>query len=190
MSKDVFTTLGASNHSKLERVRHDYYATDPKALELLLEHEEFSLDIWEPAVGGGHLSKVLEDEGYSVRKSDLIPRFKGVEKLDFFNTEEINYYGDIITNPPFKKAQRFVEKAIEVVSEGSKVAMFLRLQFLETKSRRILFDTHPPKRVYVFSSRVACAPNGDFENVTNAVAYAWFIWEKGFKGDPIIKWIN
>lgn len=25
---------------------------------------------------------------------------------------------------------------------------------------------------------------------SSAVAYAWFVWEKGFQGDPIIKWIN
>jgi len=24
----------------------------------------------------------------------------------------------------------------------------------------------------------------------SAVAYAWFIWEKGYKGDTIVKWIN
>lgn len=24
----------------------------------------------------------------------------------------------------------------------------------------------------------------------NAIAYAWYVWEKGFTGDPIIKWFN
>lgn len=33
----IFTTLGASNHALEEREQHDYYATDPKAVELLLE---------------------------------------------------------------------------------------------------------------------------------------------------------
>ena len=33
--------------------------------------------------------------------------------------------------------------------------------------------------------------NGKFEKYpSSAVAYAWFVWEKGFKGDPVIKWIN
>lgn len=33
--------------------------------------------------------------------------------------------------------------------------------------------------------------NGDFQSITSsAVAYAWFVWEKGFTGDPVIKWIN
>lgn len=24
----------------------------------------------------------------------------------------------------------------------------------------------------------------------SATAYAWYVWEKGYKGDPIIKWFN
>ena len=38
----AFATLGASNHSEKERHPNDYYATDPKAMELLLEKEQFS----------------------------------------------------------------------------------------------------------------------------------------------------
>lgn len=69
--------------------------------------------------------------------------------------------------------------------------MFLKLQFLEGKQRKELFKKYPPKVVYVSSSRLICAKNGDFsEYKSSAVAYAWFVWEKGFKGDPIIKWIN
>ena len=56
-SKKVFTTLGASNHALEEREQHDYYATDPKAVELLLELEQFAPVIWEPACGEGHFPR-------------------------------------------------------------------------------------------------------------------------------------
>jgi hypothetical protein len=52
-SKTVFTTLGASSHSKDEREQHDYYATDPKAVKMLLELETFNKNILEPCCGGG-----------------------------------------------------------------------------------------------------------------------------------------
>lgn len=70
--------------------------------------------------------------------------------------------------------------------------MFLRLQFLEGKERQRLFKNFPPKVVYVFSSRILCAKNGDFEadRYNSAIAYAWFVWVKGYKGDTIIRWIN
>ena len=78
--------------------------------------------------------------------------------------------------------------------DGTKVAMFLKVQFLEGKERRKLFEKHPPKVIYVASGRLLCAKNGEFEKMRqgggSAVAYAWFVWEKGFKGSPIIKWIN
>ena len=72
--------------------------------------------------------------------------------------------------------------------------MFLRLQFLEGKKRKQLFTNFPPTKVLISSSRILCAKNGDFERMKqgggSAVAYAWIIWEKGYQGDPIIKWFN
>lgn len=35
------------------------------------------------------------------------------------------------------------------------------------------------------------AENNDYYAIEpKAVAYAWFIWVKGFKGNPVIKWVN
>ena len=73
-AKSIFVCNGASNHSEDERQQPDYYATDPKALELLLELEDFSPYVWEPACGEGHLSDVLKDHGYKVKSSDIINR--------------------------------------------------------------------------------------------------------------------
>lgn len=67
--------------------------------------------------------------------------------------------------------------------------MFLKLTFLEGKGRKQMFLQNPPTKVYVSSSRLECGTNGEFKG-TSAVAYAWFIWEKGYKGNTIIKWIN
>ena len=56
----IFATLAATSHSRTgERQKHDYYATEPRAVELLLEVEKFDKNILEPACGEGHISKVL-----------------------------------------------------------------------------------------------------------------------------------
>jgi len=69
--------------------------------------------------------------------------------------------------------------------------MFLKLQFLEGKARKELFAKHPPITVYVSSSRLLCAKNGDFESAGgSAVAYCWYIWEKGFADETTLKWVN
>ena len=192
----VFTTLGASSHTSAERETNDYYATDPRALEMLLELESFSKDVWECACGGGHLVDVLKAHGHDVKASDIVDHgYEGTEILDFLSTtaEDVKDIGrrDIITNPPYKIAHGFVEHALDVVEDGTKVVMFLRLQFLEGQARRRLFKEHPPKTIYVSSSRLKCGKNGDFEDGdSSAIAFAWFIWEKGFKGEPTIKWFN
>lgn len=191
-AKNIFTTLGASNHVDHERQEDDYYATEPRAMELLLEQETFSHKIWEPACGGGHLSKVLEAHGYDVLSTDLVYRDYGYpEPVNFLTISNDSFDGDIITNPPYKYALEFVQKAINTVQDGHKVAMFLKLTFLEGKARKQFFIEHPPKTVYVSSSRLKCAMNGEFDKFgSSATAYAWFVWEKGFNGEPVIKWIN
>ena len=51
-----------------------------------------------------------------------------------------------------------------------------------------------PKCVYVSSSRILCAKNAMFDEMKagggSAVAYAWFEFEKGYKGKSELKWIN
>jgi hypothetical protein len=194
-ANSIWKTLGASNHTDKERQNEDYYATDPIAAEWLLKIEEIPKDkpIWECAAGEKHLSKVFEEHGYKVRSSDLIVRIEDVEQLDFLTSNE-TWDGTIITNPPYNQAVNFIQKAMESITEGNKVIMFLKVQFLEGKSRKKLFEKYPPKTVWVSSSRITCAKNGDFEymkaNGGSAVAYAFYVWQKGYKGDTILKWFN
>ena len=69
--------------------------------------------------------------------------------------------------------------------------MFLKIQFLEGKKRKEFFKYFPPKYIYVASSRLRCAKNGEFDKYgSSAVCYAWFVWEKGFQGEPSVRWIN
>ena len=187
----IFKALGASNHTEKERQQQDYYATEPRAAELLLERETFSENVWECACGEKHLAKVFEAHGYNVRSSDIVDRC-GNEIYDFLDMCNTDWDGDIITNPPYALATEFVYKALSIIPEGHKVAMFLKLQFLEGKERRELYRIAPPRKLYVASSRLNCAMNGDFEkyNYNSAVCYAWFVWEKGYKGKPEIEWIN
>lgn len=182
--------LGASNHSDTERQPEDYYATNPKTVEKLLKVENFNHYVWEPACGEGHISKVLEAHGHKVFSTDLVNRGYGNDFLDFlkYKPEKGRNGMDIITNPPYKYAQEFVEHALDISMESVKIAMLLKIQFLEGKKRRPLFDKHPPQTIYVFTERQECAKNGIFTG-GSAVCYAWFVWKKGHMGPTHIKWI-
>ena len=192
-TKSIYTTLGASNYTDKEREENDFYATEPKAAELLCDLITFSPLIWECACGKGHLADVFEKRGYIVKATDLVYRGYGEGGVDFLKWDR-PFNGDIITNPPYKFAQEFVEKAISLVNEGHHVAMFLKLTFMEGQKRKKLFTQFPPKYIYVSSSRLQCAKNAEFERMKDggggAVAYGWYIWEKGYNGDTIVRWFN
>lgn len=194
--KSVYSIIGASNHVDEERQENDFYTTDPQAVEKLLKKETFNKNIWECACGKGHISKALEKQGYNVFSTDKYIydyEGQGLPPVDFLNDEiqGLADVFDIITNPPYKYALEFCERAIKYIKNGCKVAMFLKLTFLEGKRRLSFFKKYPPKKIYVFSSRVNCAKNGDFEkSKSSAVCYAWFVWEKGFDGLPSIDWIE
>ena len=114
--------------------------------------------------------------GKKVYSTDLIDRGYGTGGVDFLKATE-NPYGAIITNPPYKIALKFIEKALDISDEGTKIAMFLKLTFLEGKRRKPLFRDN----------------DGDFTaipNNGNAIAYAWFVWEKSYKGETVVDWIN
>lgn len=134
-NKCVFTSLGASNHAQEERQSEDYYATDPKALELILPHITLHENVWECACGGGHLSEVLKRNGYKVYSTDLVDRGYQDRVIDFLKADK-PFFGDILTNPPYKYAQEFVEHALELLHKGNKLIMFLKVLFLESKARK------------------------------------------------------
>ena len=191
-SKSTFSCLGASSHSQDEREENDFYATDPKAIDYLLRNEYFPKDkqIWECACGTGHLSERLKEHGYNVYSSDLVDRGYQDKCIDFLTYSSGGFNNNIITNPPYKYASEFVLKALEVVNIGCKVAMFLKIQFVESEKRfKELFSKYPPKTIHVFVKRIQCAKNGEFKG-TRAVCYAWFVWEKGLIGATELRWIN
>ena len=196
MSKDwtggfrsVVGCLGASSHSEGEREENDFYATDPIAAEWLIKLEELNPNIWECACGQGHLAKVFEAHGFNVKATDLIDRGYGQGGVDFLKSDGL-FVGDIITNPPYKYAQEFIEHALNIIPDGNKVCVLLKVQFLEGKQRRSLFENCPPHTVWVSSSRIKHGINGDFSRANSMMAIAWYVWEKGYHGDTILKWFN
>lgn len=197
MSSKIFTPLGASNHTKQEREKNDFYATSPEAITHLIESgAEIPQVIYEPACGNGCLSEILKVKyGRKVYSHDIIDRGYGEGVKDFFQTKELpNDCNCILTNPPYSLATEFIIHAINLLEEGGLCIMFLKTTFLEGKKRHEkLFSKCPPKVIYQFIQRIQCAKDAQFtkmkEGGGSAVSHAWFIFQKGYSGDTTIKWI-
>jgi hypothetical protein len=165
---------------------NDFYPTPPHATRALLAVEQFGSTVWEPACGDGAISRVLRAEGYRVISSDLVNRGYG-EVADFFRSRR--NVESIVTNPPYKLAEEFVRRALDVTS--FKVAMLLRLSFLESQGRYSLFQETPLESVYVFSRRLSLHRGMIVTGrSTGAFPYAWYVWRHGYRGEPRIRWIS
>lgn len=164
-----------------DREVNDFYPTPPNATKELLKRISLSGSIWECACGDGAISKLLPKHTIS---TDLIYRGYGTGGIDFLSTsKKVDW---IITNPPYKYATEFAKHALEC---SNNVAFLLKIQFLEGVKRYSFFQENPPKKVYVFSSRLKIYKNGIKQNNSTMMCFAWFIWEKGFKGETTIDWI-
>jgi hypothetical protein len=180
----VGTNKGKNNG--IERPEMDFYPTPPRGTHALCDVDGFPSAIWEPACGDGAMSKVLMERGYDVVSTDIEPRGYGTQ-LDFLETVEL-MAPSIVTNPPFTMAEEFAEHALSLGCK--KLALLCKLAFLEGVSRSAWLEKTPLAKVYVFKRRLKFTRNGD-ENIKGGgmIAFAWFVWEKGYTGRPMIGWI-
>lgn len=165
----------------------DFWKTPPQATKALLEKEHFHGNILEPACGTGEMSEELRRKYQHVYSSDIVHRGYEFQSYAFDFFEEVGIFDNVITNPPFNLAEEFVRKALDVASQ--KVAMLLKLEFLQANSRLDLFTTTPLKTVYIFSYRVPFHQSGYSEPITNQ-RYAWYVWEHGHLENPQLEWIG
>lgn len=184
----TFIQLGASNHSKGEREVNDFYSTDPEAIHGLLSVENIEGGVLEPSCGNGNIGKVLEEHGCNVEAFDLIDRGYGRQQDFLQYNERINR--TVVMNPPYKNAQEHIEHALELMEDGTRLYVLLKIQFLESVGRKKLYDKYPLKKVYVFRRRTACYKNDDRSLNSRAICYAWFVWEKGYNGEARVSWID
>jgi hypothetical protein len=167
------------------RVEHDFYPTPPEATEALLRVEHFNGTIWEPACGDGAICKVLESHGHKVVATDLIDRGWGDAPHDFLTSNLTA--NNIITNPPFKLAEAFLRHALN--QSTGKVALLCKLQWLEGGKRKSMFEQSPLARVHVFSKRLTMTRGGEAMANGGMIAFAWYVFEHGYQGDPVLRWL-
>lgn len=178
------------------RADEDFYVEPAWSVEALLDAESFIGDVYDPACGTGNIVDVCRARGLDTWGSDLVDRANGrfgPGGLDFLtislSSGRKKLAGSIICNPPFKNAENFIRRGIEVTDR--KVAMLVRLAFLEGQKRRAMFEALPLSRVLVFSRRVSMPPGGlGIEAKGGSVAFCWIVFEHGHRGPATIGWLG
>jgi len=169
----------------------DFYETPQWCVQELLKRESFSWSILEPCSWWWVISRELEEHWYGVTSFDIREDewvyWQGW--VDFLSIEDDSIlFDNVVTNPPYNNAQNFIEKSLSVTS--SKVAMFLKLQFLESVWRYEFFKNTPLKKIYVFCKRPTLYQANQPEPKNKwTIAYAWYIREHWYEWSPTIDWI-
>ena len=142
----------------------------------------------EPACGAGHMAKVLSEYFCSVSSADAFPYGYG-EIRDFLTYPyETNAVDWVITNPPFRLAEAFLLRALNVARDG--VAILARTVFLESVGRyNSIFRTTPPTIFAQFVERVPMVKGRLDRTATTATGYAWLVWHKSSAAPPQLTWV-
>jgi hypothetical protein len=160
----------------------DLYETPPVGTEALLRVERLPHSIWEPCCGHGAIVNVLRRHGHHVLATDLVAYGAGEAGIDFLMEHRLPPGIEaIVTNPPFKLAEEFVAKALELCPL---VVMLLRLAFLESDRRTEILEGRGLARIHCFRRRLPMMHRAGWEGrkANSGMAFAWFVWEREHRG--------
>ncbi len=181
----------------------DDFPTPPWATRALMEHvliphvepiqeavteTRFSeTSVWEPAANRGHMAAPLMAYFADVAASDVHDYGVGFGVHDFLaappKVESVDW---VITNPPFRLAERFLLYAQDAARFG--VALLVRTAWAESVGRyERVFKKDPPSIIAIFSERVPMLRGRLDPKGSTATSYAWFVWTPLMK-EYHLKW--
>ncbi len=115
--------------------------------------ERFEGQVWDPASGLGRIADAAAKAGLPWICTDLVDRGRGGGR-DFL-AERLRP-SNIVTNPPFGIAEKFVAHAIDLAER--KVAMLLPVGWLQGNERSRWLATTPLRRVWFIAPRPSMPP--------------------------------
>lgn len=144
----------------------DDFPTPPWAARAIAQHvkaqgwADFGSSVWEPAANRGAFWHGLSGEFDCVHASDIFAypdcAVRNIHTpVDFLlpGSESDDPIDWVMTNPPFRLAAEFAERALQVARVGC--ALLVRNAFVEGEGRYAgLFSTLPPTQLVYFSERV------------------------------------
>ncbi len=171
----------------------DAYFSPPEAVWSLLAIEAGHLPqrIWEPAAGDGAIVKPLREAGYDVAASDLADYGLAgcATGVDYLKARPMAGIAGVVTNPPYRLAMAFAEKAL---AEVPYLALLLRTNFLESTARLPFFRRHRPARIWISSRRLPMMHRHGWQGprAPSNTCFAWFVWDARAEEKQRVDWFD
>jgi hypothetical protein len=156
----------------LKQGNSDDFQTPPGALEPLLPYLRKDWVIWECACGKGNLVEGLKQKGFNVFGTDLYVEYGDEPKKDFLTEAPNRAFDCIITNPPYRYKQQFLERCYELKKP---FALLLPLTTFETEKRQRLFRENGIEVIFM-PKRINFETPNKIVNSSSWFATAWFTW--------------
>jgi hypothetical protein len=158
---------------KRGRRKLDFYPSPSWASDVLWD-QVVPFDWAEPCVGRGDLitDKNRRELAWT---NDVDPEREATYHLNACHPSSWDTFPSvawIVTNPPFRMADRILTLALQHARVG--VAMLLRLSFLEPVAARVHTLTHTPPNRLIVLPRLSFTGDGK----TDSVTCAWMVWER------------
>lgn len=176
--------MSSTNRGR-KRNANDYYRTPLSDVQAFLEASKLDFEdkiVYDPCAGGDNVnpmsypSVIKNLYGLNAITSDIREDSPAEHHLNYLKDDFVCEPDIIISNPPFIESLEFVQRALENVKEGGLVIFLLRLSFLESLKRKEFLQENMPEKIYVHAKRMSFTDDGK----TDSVAYAHFVWRKGY----------
>ena len=170
--------------SEYLRDEHDWYVEPAWAVQALTDAIPTMHDVHDPCCGMGTICRTMYATG-----ADLIDRGYGYPVRNFLDDE--NLYTNIVTNPPYKRAQEIIEHAIAVTTR--RVAALVQIKFLTSQRRHALFNKTFFERVIILSRRPSMPPgkmlelHGEGIRGNGSMDFCWVVWNHAHRGPASVE---
>lgn len=189
---------GLAIAGRKKNIEFDFYETPKwsteKAVEAMLMDGILNKydEVYEPCVGAGAISDVLEIYGFeNLKKSDIqtAEYIKGEKGVDVYDIED-GVCDVVFTNPPYDRMTKdnMLDEFMRIAKK--KVVLLLNIFYLSSKDRKEMLEKSHLRHVYIHSDRVTMYPYGEEKPKNGGTKmFAWFVWDKEYDGKPTISWI-
>jgi len=145
--------------------------------------------IWEPAVGGGHMARVIERRGWRVYGSDVVDRdYPGTVLKSFYDFRR-TVSPVVITNPPYNQINardgkgRWLQHAMDLGVPY--MALLLNLDWMAARGLSSLLKAHPVSRLYVCRWKIDFRGGG-----SPPQRNGWFVWDQEHRGETVLRYLD
>ena len=171
-----------------DRDDDDFYVEPAWCSERLFAVEPFAGLIWDPAAGSGTIPRAARAAGLSNFASDIADHGCG-PRQDFLTASAPAEAFDVVTNPPFRLARAFVERALTLGARKTAVVF----PTSRLNAARWL-EPLPLAKIYLLTPRPSMPPGEVIARGERPgggrMDFAWLVFSHGHSAPPELRWLH